>query len=491
MHSFSDTLSRLMEQKNLTVYQLSKLTGIERTSLHRIAKGTRPAHKEMLSKLANALRLTPDETEELQRSFAISEIGETVFYRREAVHDLLCAFQEPPEQANYQVELNASVGALSPTATGQFQVQQLMKIILDAETTAISGFIKSNSLPSHSFLMSTIQSVAHIAPQLDIRHVICFENKNGESNDTLNINTFQQTVALLLSCENYIPSYYYGSVADRFDSLAPFSNVLLTSRYALLFSEDERFGILIEDRERVEAISEWFAGMENRAANFVHKFASPLEHLVHYKKIDSSMFSQDWTQPKDLIYSISPHPCVTPFLTEEICEAHLEEMPGRDQVMRLLAEHLETYQHVMEKYTFVHYFTQAGVDTLMRGGRWLEIPADYYTPIAPRYRLQLLRALCDECAKGMFQMRLYNDASLRLPQNFCVYMDEDVISFIYVHSKRGYLSFSVSEPFFVHSIRDYMASLSEHSGVWSQKDTLEYLNEQLKKYEAEFEEGWL
>lgn len=480
-----------MEQKNLTVYQLSKLTGIERTSLHRIAKGTRPAHEEMLIRLANALRLTPDEAEELQRSFAISEIGETVFYRREAVHELLRAFHEYPEQTMYEVELHPSIGALSHIATGQYQVRQLMKIILDAETTQKNGFIKSNSLPSHTFLMSLIQSAAHIAPTLSIRHVICLENKNGNRNDTLNINSFRQIVALLLTCENYMPSYYYGSVSDRFDSLAPFSNLLLTNQYALLFSEDEQFAILIDDRERTEAIDCWFGKLESHALKIVHKFQSPLEHLAHYQMIDNNMFLQERINDTEEIYSIAPQPCITVFLTQEICKAHLVQMPDCEEIMAMLARHLETYQHVLKNDTFIHYFTNAGLESLMHTGRWLEIPDDYYTPLAPIYRVQLLRALCQECRRGRFQMRLYDENRLQLPQNFCVHMDADVISFIYVHSKRGYLSFSVSEAFFVQSLRDYMRSLSENAGVRSQEESLRYLNEQLKRYETELAEGKL
>lgn len=483
MSVFSDTLSRFMEQKQLKVYQLSKLTGIERTSLHKMSQGTRPAHKEILGKLAIALKLTPDETKELQKSFDITEIGEAVYYRREAVYNLLCAFHENPVKAECEVALHPSIGSLSHIVAGQFQMQQLMKVILDAETEH-DGFIRSNSLPSHTFLMSMIQSVASIAPRLQIRHVICFENKSGEMNDTVNIRTLQHIIALLLSCENYEAFYYYGSVSDRFDSLTPFSNVLLTSQYALLFSDDEQFGVLIDDHERVHAISEWFHEMESHTNPIAHKFASPLEHLVHYKRMDSTMFAQAWEEPKEIIYSIAPHPCVAVFLTEEIYQAHLADMPGRSEIIDMLAEHINTYHDVLRNDTFVHYFTSTGLSTLMEEGRWLEIPDEYYTPLAPRYRLQLLQSLCEECRTGRFQMRIYDETSVRVPQNLCVYMDGDIISFIYIHSKRGYLSFSIAEPFFVQSLYDYMRSLATHQSVWSLEETTVYLDQQLEKYKT-------
>lgn len=286
MSLFSDLLEKYLKEKGMKVYQLSKVTGIERTNLFRISKGTRKAQAAMLPALAAGLRLAPDESDELTRAFEITRVGESLYRRREAVNELICSFHNTLDSSKYSVALNPTVQTLAPAYHGKYNVQQIIKIILDAETTAENAFVKMNVPPEHEFLMGTVQSVSQITPSMRIEHIFCFENSCGEENDTTNIILCKQIISLLLSCDHYEPRYFYGNVKERFSRLAAFSNLLITSQYALLFSEDEQRAILLTDAEQIQVVTEFFNELKKISTPIVQQMKPPPEHTPQYHNYD-------------------------------------------------------------------------------------------------------------------------------------------------------------------------------------------------------------
>ena len=91
---FSEKLSKYVTQKNIKVYQLSRLSGIERTWLQKMLTGSRkPSNKTQILLLAQALSLTNGETEELLDLYSILEMGEEKWNRRRNVMRLIQSFR--------------------------------------------------------------------------------------------------------------------------------------------------------------------------------------------------------------------------------------------------------------------------------------------------------------------------------------------------------------------------------------------------------------
>lgn len=89
MSYFSRKLREHMESSGLTVYQLARLSGVERTSVHRFAGGTRLPSDEVLRQLARALQLSIQEEQELQELLHIERIGPQTYQSRVNVRRIL------------------------------------------------------------------------------------------------------------------------------------------------------------------------------------------------------------------------------------------------------------------------------------------------------------------------------------------------------------------------------------------------------------------
>ena len=83
MSLLGDKLKYHIEESGLTVYMLSKLSGVNRTSIVRTLSSNRLPERENIEKLLPYLRLTPSEKEEIIQSYEIMSCGENVYYRRE------------------------------------------------------------------------------------------------------------------------------------------------------------------------------------------------------------------------------------------------------------------------------------------------------------------------------------------------------------------------------------------------------------------------
>lgn len=105
MSYFSQKLREHMESSGLSVYQLARLSGVERTSVHRFAGGTRLPSDEVLRQLSRALRLSIQEEQELQNLLHIERVGPQTYQSRVHVRRLLericdtqrMELQVPPE----------------------------------------------------------------------------------------------------------------------------------------------------------------------------------------------------------------------------------------------------------------------------------------------------------------------------------------------------------------------------------------------------------
>lgn len=111
MSYFSRKLREHMESSGLTVYQLARLSGVERTSVHRFAGGTRLPSDEVLRQLVRALQLSIQEEQELQELLRIERVGPQTYQSRVNVRRILERIRET-QRMEVQVppEFEATLG---------------------------------------------------------------------------------------------------------------------------------------------------------------------------------------------------------------------------------------------------------------------------------------------------------------------------------------------------------------------------------------------
>lgn len=75
-------------------------------------------------------------------------------------------------------------------------------------------------------------------------------------------------------------------------------------------------------------------------------------------------------------------PCLSGLLTAEMLERHLvKEMPGREQMIRAVAQYAKVMQtQVLDKKTTM-FFSEDGIKSFLDTGRVDEYPKECYSPL--------------------------------------------------------------------------------------------------------------
>ena len=86
--SLSELLSFYINKKKTNITQFAQYLEIDRSTLHKIIKGQRPATSEALvNKMAQYLCLSQEETKQILEAYEIDTIGAFIFYRRKHIQD--------------------------------------------------------------------------------------------------------------------------------------------------------------------------------------------------------------------------------------------------------------------------------------------------------------------------------------------------------------------------------------------------------------------
>ena len=95
MTSFSALLSALVEQKNIQIYPLTQYCSLDRSTMYKYLNGKRlPPKQALVERIADYMRLSPSEYEELITAWKIAQVGEENYYNRRNVENFILNFPD-------------------------------------------------------------------------------------------------------------------------------------------------------------------------------------------------------------------------------------------------------------------------------------------------------------------------------------------------------------------------------------------------------------
>lgn len=469
MSVFSNHLQELFQQTGLSVYAMSKACGVERTFLHKILNGTRmPASEGVVERIANALRLDPAQAQVLYRQYQVCRDGEEAVERRGAVERLLTGLSLPNRESRFEVRRQVDVQALPPTATDRGTVLRLLKLLLEVEAARPEGRIHLFCASEDEFLWQLLGMYLDNRPDLPVRQLVCL--RSGGTHQALlhNLELLRQTLPLALSGADYQAAVCYG---ERPPALM-LPNLLLTSRYALQFSQDFSYGLLCDDPERVGL---FHTLMERQLAGchpLIRPMGHPLQLLEHYTRINEAF---EGSQLR--LFALSPDPCLVPFLTPRLLDEHLSGELQDPAAKDLILAYIAQARRMLEHCQVTHYFTPRGLSRFVETGRLTELPQGFYTPLSPaacRGMLADQLELAGRCP-GYTPLALDGDR-LGMPDRVMVETAANgALSLVYAHPEAGLLAFVLDEPALCNALFDYLESLRQSRCVAGREESLALL----------------
>ena len=134
MSLFGDRLRTLIDESDITIYRLSEITGIERTSIHKIMSDGRLPPVDAVYKLSDALQLPTEEHDSFLELYTISKIGMQTYNQRKQIKALiesiagLCT--EHPKSSRHTAKRDNGFSNKAATVFTSYEVNTLISNVL-------------------------------------------------------------------------------------------------------------------------------------------------------------------------------------------------------------------------------------------------------------------------------------------------------------------------------------------------------------------------
>lgn len=246
----SQLLSEYIKTKKINIKKCAEYFQIDRSTLYKIIRGERTApSRDFILKMSQYLYLTNDEKKELLNAYEIDRIGEFRYYCRQHVSSFL---KEATLFDNRSFAVNDTLNPILKTGhyTNKYDVEHLLYELSLLESKEKDPHIRILGQPTHTLYLLRI-----VSSHIPITHLFCLNNTNELTKDTkfYNLSVLTNIMPLIFNNDHYSPYYYYNEINAINNHLCFFPNMILTTRYLLIYTADHSSGILYEKGETYDA----------------------------------------------------------------------------------------------------------------------------------------------------------------------------------------------------------------------------------------------
>lgn len=253
MTSFAQILSRLLEEKAITVNELARYTSIDRSSVYKMVKGTRrPAGRKMVEQIADQLTLTDRERSDLIDSYYLSVLGERYYYGWKQITEMFNRIAQDKKLKNLPFRVISEQPHKGTTVlNNQEDIINAVFSICAMEGHKKDGAIRIFTSSYAILSMNMIHRICGAYPDTKIIHVTALDNsrKPDANNRLYNIDCLCSILPLVVRHSNYRLRNLYLNIHALSDINMQISEMVITDEYVCIFDPRLRHGFLIMNHE--------------------------------------------------------------------------------------------------------------------------------------------------------------------------------------------------------------------------------------------------
>lgn len=251
----SQLLSEYIKNKKINIKKCAEYFQIDRSTLYKIIRGERKVpNRDFIQQISQYLYLTNDEKKELLDAYEIDRLGEFRYYCRQHVSSFL---KEATLLDNRSFTTPDTLEPILKTGhyTNKYDVEHLLYEISLLEGKEKDPHIRIFAQPTHTLYLLRI-----VSSHIPITHLFCLNNTNEltKDNQFYNLSVLTNIMPLIFNNDHYSPYYYYNEINAINNHLCFFPNIILTTKYLLIYTSDHSSGILYERGETYDAYEDLF-----------------------------------------------------------------------------------------------------------------------------------------------------------------------------------------------------------------------------------------
>lgn len=483
---FSELLKQYIQASGVTVYQLAKISGVNRTSIQKAIKGERLPQIESVKVLASKLNLTAAECETLMEAYEMECCGRNLYIQRKYVKYLIESMALFYDRAKMAVCVRQSVEVqlIRPKRkvfTGEYTIGCLLETFLKREAYGREhrGICLSITF-AHGFYDRFMSLIGEMDfRELEIRQIIDFvKTPVSMERDNQNLRVLTKIVPyLLIRGEGYRVYQRYVNILEDDGCRIGFPNSILFSDYVFLLSADFKTVYLEENMEIVKFYRDSFEHQAEQAVNLFKHSVDVIAMGEHFMRCDEAGNSLFW---------IEEQPCFIPMCREELVRKVLMEgLPYREQAVELVDKRSRQFYDIKNK---IGLFTEEGLAEFASTGVLKDIPVGYARPFTSEERLCLLENLYEEVAGGEGEvLRMINTRLFPISRHISVSVHsmKELSLYLFDEDEARYHCIEIEEYTLVHAFYDFIKYAAQSKYVCSKMDTLSAIQFYIEKLKIE------
>lgn len=464
MTQFSSVLEVYMREKDIKTYSIAQFCGIDRSNMYKIISGKRnPASEEIVGRIAEYMRLKPMERNCLIEAYQITILGYDTYHRRKSVQNFLVSLFQNPLKIKAKTSWREYVTVNVDEQKLLFQrgeivreseLRELILSVLHIEIEKPSGKIYLLMQPEEYSIMDFLASAGAIKENLSIEHIFCLSNTNDIASNKKDYNLYclNNIFPMFMQCVcDYQPYCYYDNIVSHNNRFNFLSSMILTSEYAIVFSMEEKYGMLLSGEETIKHLLQLFQSLKedtNLIATKTNSFYKQLKNFEYANLNDAGIKFQ----PDACMIAMAPMLFWEKYLNRNF----LDRLKKTESIF----QNISRFKQGLETSEIPVIFTKKGIQRFLDTGKILELPESVCYPFDYIDRQILIRRLIKKCETGKYQM-LRADAPIA---------EIDII--LYCAMKEGYLLLplqqeqdriflDIRESGLLYAFRDYFETLDK------------------------------
>lgn len=478
MSMLSEKLKEMIQKKQIKMYTLANLCGIDRAALYKYISGDRKITAEAFRQLAEGLRLSPEEQAELTACFNIANMGEEEYQRRSNTSEFLSSFQTDllEEPVSAMLRGPAPEGALY----GSPEISHAVRSALRAEMEKKNGEILLMAQPEYESLFQALPALALRKGTCTLRHILCLEGTEKNGDNRYNLRCLRAAMRAAGSGCAYVPYYYYDNVHAHFSNNNLLPYLVVAGDCAIQISSRVEYALCHRGKEQVA----FFQRLFEEAV----KKSRPLCGNVHTAAENLAFDGQIAPGREPPRYSISAEPCLLPYLSRDILERNINRnLPGTGALVNQLMEYIHGQNEEWNRRSVqIDYFTLEGLDYFCSTGRLWQIPAYDCAPLHVRDRHALLHRYCTMWSDSRVHL-MYRPGMPRLSIGLEVIVHRGgAVQLTQEHHPNAYAAFVLREKSLSFCFEDLLSYLEKSGGTYTQEETCAILARKMEGLKSQY-----
>lgn len=405
-----EALRNVLQENDISVYSLAKITGINRSTLQKAMNGTRSLTFRQFKSLIDALPLSARENEYFYTGFMECSLdGERIKNNRHML-DILNTISETLVSAPApMVSVKVKYENTKSTYLGNENVKDIASMLVYNELlTSDKPEIRLYVPLSAEFANNTVTRFV-CGCEKPVSVSLLFEFlKSAKYSTTANLSSLKTIIPMILDSRERFKLYYF--YADDYiyrSHPTPYPYYIILSDKALMLDAELENAIVISNADIVAAMK---CAHDKKTAE-----ASPLQSVQVDLSKNIGILMNNHIMDTDM-YAISYGPCISCFVPAQMySELISDDMPHKKEFVELVANRLTQVTDVPAKYAL---FNKDSISDFVRQGIIVPFKHPFLKICTLRQRREILANIYNTMDDKKVIMRAFSPDKINITKNY-------------------------------------------------------------------------